>query len=1086
MNYLKQWHQGMAALLMVMLGLSNSTALASTSFPVKYSADSRYLTDQNGVPFPILGRTAWFITSVNQSDHRAFIDDTASRGYTAIEFHVLNHDPRGHNPPFSGNFDLPFQKRLDGNTWTGALTYGTITNEAPDFTTPNEAYWTLVDSLLTYCESKGILVFMFPAYVGYNGQEQGWMQEMVANGSTKMQTYGAWLATRYKNQKNLVWMMGGDMGTGSHPFNTAQTAAENGLLTGLKSVAGQQSIYFSAEWDSESIGTDQPTFGSAMTLNSVYSWTGDVNNHGRRAYAHTPVEPAFLLEEPYDQEGPAPDGNGYNPSSTQPVRRFQWWGVLSTIGGYISGNGYVWPFRTDNTTVDWRNHLDTQGSRDMARLNAFIKSIAWQSLVPSGLNGMKTLITAGGSTVSSADYVAAAAKKDGNLLVAYIPPAHSGSITVDMSAMSGSSRARWFDPTSAAYSNAGTNLVNTGTLSFTPPGLNSVGANDWVLVIDRGADTTKPALRVSSPTTASNLTNTTGTLNLAGTASDNVAVKDVAWSNDRGGQGVAAGTNSWSIQGIALAPGLNLITLTAQDVSGNTTQAVLNATYLVPPFFLEQPTSRFAATNDSVTFDTEVDGDEPFKFQWRKNGINITGATNKSLTLTNITTAASAAYTVRVSNLAGAITSSNAILKVFVPPKFTSQPANRSVTLSNRVVFGASASGTTPLLFQWWLGGEAVPGATNSSYAINQAQTNQAGLYSVTVSNYAGVRLSTNAQLTVNVPPSFQVQPRTQFVITGPTNLSFFAAATGTEPIRYQWRKNGGNITGATNPVYVLTNITSSSGGTFTVLIANVAGSKVSSNALLKVFTAPAFTSQPANRSVTEGGATTFSAGASGTTPLFYQWWLEGDSIPGATNSTYRIPVAQTNQSGSYSITVSNFAGARASSNAVLTVNVPPHLTVQPQSQTVVAGGVVAFNSAAYGTAPLKFQWRKNGGNITGATNSSLVIYNATNSNAGSYSVFVQNPFGSVTSTNAVLTVQPQTAARPVVPAMTEAPPTLSFAIEGEQLSLWWPASAVDFSLQSSTDLLHWQTLPTPDIVDGNCIAKDKFSGPARFYRLIK
>ena len=210
-----------------------------------------------------------------------------------------------------------------------------------------------------------------------------------------------------------------------------------------------------------------------MTLNGAYSWGGDVNNHGRRAYAHTPVEPAFLLEEPYDEEGP--DGNKVNPSATQPVRRFQWWGWLSTIGGYISGNGYVWPFHAPAwydlrsfRARDWHNHLDTQGSHDMARLNSFMGSITWYKLVPSDLNGMHTLITAGGSFESSSDYVAAAATFDGTLLVAYIPPAHRGAITVDMTAMGGPSRARWFDPTSAAYTEIGTGLPNTGTRAFTP------------------------------------------------------------------------------------------------------------------------------------------------------------------------------------------------------------------------------------------------------------------------------------------------------------------------------------------------------------------------------------------------------------------------------------------------------------------------------------------------------------------------------------------------------------------------------------------------------------------------------------------
>jgi Protein of unknown function (DUF4038)/Putative collagen-binding domain of a collagenase len=460
------------------------------AFPVQYSVDKRYLVDNNNTPFPIMGRTAWFITSVSVADYRVFLDDSAARGHNAIEFHVVNHDSAGNNPPFDGDGDAPFLKRLDRSAWNGSLAYSNINSEAPDFTTPNESYWSFVDGLLAYAEAKGILVFLFPAYVGAAGSDDGWMQEMVANGTAKMQSYGTWIATRYQNQKNLVWMMGGDMGTTPNTFNTEQTNVENALLTGLKRVPAQQSVFFSAEWNTESIGTDQTTFGAAMTLNSAYSWTGDVSNQGRRAYAHTPIEPSFLLEEPYDEEGP--DGNNYNPSATQPVRRFQWWGWLSTIGGYISGNGYVWPFRAPAwyrrlqfRARDWHDHLDTQGSRDMTRLNAFIGSIAWFKLVPSGLDGMRTLITAGGSSVGASDYVAAAATLDGTLLVAYIPPAHRGTITVDMAAMGGPSRARWFDPTSAAYFRIGARLPNTGTRVFTPPGNNSAGAGDWVLLIQR-------------------------------------------------------------------------------------------------------------------------------------------------------------------------------------------------------------------------------------------------------------------------------------------------------------------------------------------------------------------------------------------------------------------------------------------------------------------------------------------------------------------------------------------------------------------------------------------------------------------------
>ena len=158
--------------------------------------------------------------------------------------------------------------------------------------------------------------------------------------------------------------------------------------------------------------------------------------------------------------------------------------ALSTIGGTICGNGYVWPFN-DTGESSWRKHLDTQGSRDMARLNGFIGSIKWFNLVPSELDGMRKLITSGGSSVSSSNYVAAAATSDGSLLVAYVPPENSGTISVNMTAMSGPARARWFDPTSAASANIATGLTNTGTRVFTVPGTNSAGHRDWVLVLER-------------------------------------------------------------------------------------------------------------------------------------------------------------------------------------------------------------------------------------------------------------------------------------------------------------------------------------------------------------------------------------------------------------------------------------------------------------------------------------------------------------------------------------------------------------------------------------------------------------------------
>jgi hypothetical protein len=214
-----------------------------------------------------------------------------------------------------------------------------------------------------------------------------------------------------------------------------------------------------------------------MTLNGVYTW-GNVNvpHLGRLAYSHIPVLPAYLIEEPYDEEGP--DGNKFNPNAIQPVRRFQWWGWLTTTGGYIAGNGYIWPF----IDLWWEKHLDTPATIDMQMLNSFIRSIHWWELVPSGLSGMRTLITDGGSSDTSKDFVAAAATPDGTLLVAYVPPDHTGSITVDLTILKKQVRAYWYDPTNGkSIEIAGSPFAGNGPYQFTTSGRNSRGESDWVL-----------------------------------------------------------------------------------------------------------------------------------------------------------------------------------------------------------------------------------------------------------------------------------------------------------------------------------------------------------------------------------------------------------------------------------------------------------------------------------------------------------------------------------------------------------------------------------------------------------------------------
>jgi len=209
-------------------------------------------------------------------------------------------------------------------------------------------------------------------------------------------------------------------------------------------------------------------------------------------------------------------------------------------------------------------------------MNTFIKSINWFDLVPSGLAGMKNLITVGGGTVNQDDYVSAAATPSGNLLVAYISPAHSGSITVDMTAMFGSAEARWYNPTDASYTTiAGSPFANIGTRQFTPPGNNGTGYTDWVLILEANVvpDTTSPS--VPTNLSATGISSSGIALNWAA-STDNVAV--AGYKVFRGGLQIATTTQTnYTDNGLSVSTSYTY-TVSAFDASGNVSDQSTTAT----------------------------------------------------------------------------------------------------------------------------------------------------------------------------------------------------------------------------------------------------------------------------------------------------------------------------------------------------------------------------------------------------------------------------------------------------------------------------------------------------------------------------
>jgi Putative Ig domain/Abnormal spindle-like microcephaly-assoc'd, ASPM-SPD-2-Hydin/Immunoglobulin domain len=235
-------------------------------------------------------------------------------------------------------------------------------------------------------------------------------------------------------------------------------------------------------------------------------------------------------------------------------------------------------------------------------------------------------------------------------------------------------------------------------------------------------------------------------------------------------------------------------------------------------------------------------------------------------------------------------------------------------------------------------------------------------------------------------------------------------------------------FTGLPNGMYTI--VPNHSGFTFTpssqtttINGANVTGVNFTDTAAT---VAPTITTQPANQAVTTGQTATFTVVAAGAAPLGYQWQKNGVNVSGATTASYTTPATTTADNGrTFRVVVSNAAGTVTSAAATLTVTttvVAPSITVQPANQTVTAGQTATFSVAAAGTAPLTYQWKKNGTAIAGATSSSYITPATTSSDSGSsFVVAVSNSAASVTSNTAMLTV------RAAVPTVNFSPTSLTF-----------------------------------------------------------
>ncbi len=270
-------------------------------------------------------------------------------------------------------------------------------------------------------------------------------------------------------------------------------------------------------------------------------------------------------------------------------------------------------------------------------------------------------------------------------------------------------------------------LTGANVITMTARDATNKTSTDTLTVTMTGGTNQAPTVTVTSPTSGTAFTSTSSTVNLSGTATDDGTLSRVTWQNSLGGSGTASGTTAWSATGIALQPGANVLTLTAQDAAGLTSTDTLTITYSPATLQVTGLTSNKAAPQalgSTVTFTaTAVGGKAPYQFKWRiYNGASWSTASAWSATRTFAwtPTTAGSGYQVQVwarsaGNASDAADNAGAVAtRAFAISAAATGGALQLTTLTpdkaapqapaTTVTFTAIASGgRAPYQYKWWL-----------------------------------------------------------------------------------------------------------------------------------------------------------------------------------------------------------------------------------------------------------------------------------------------------------------------------------------------------------------------------------------------
>lgn len=406
-----------------------------------------------------------------------------------------------------------------------------------------------------------------------------------------------------------------------------------------------------------------------------------------------------------------------------------------------------------------------------------------------------------------------------------------------------------------------------------------------------------------------------------------------------------------------------------------------------PPQITQHPEDTSVEVGRSAAFTATVNSTLDVSRQWTRNGVAISTATAAAYTLKAATLIDDGAvFRLIVSNELGSVVSDPAVLHVrLAPPLITVHPRSVEVHgLGEEAVFTVAATSPLPLTYTWYRNGLAVPGATTDRLSFSVTDTDVGAVFMVRVSNEIGGIDSLNATISRTAPPRIVQQPVDREVGNG-GEADFSVTAESFDPQRtllYQWQRNDIDIPGATTRTFQVSAVSAADHESrFAVRVSDGAHVVFSRQAILRVRMNPVIiTTQPSDVTGDLGVPVTFSVGVTGDSPRTYQWFRDGQAIPGAVEQSYvTTPVLAGDFGAAFSVHVSNPFGEAVSEMA--RIRAEPEITLvtsDPQrihEVTVMPlGDPITFRVQARGERPFIYRWYRDAVLIPNADSETLVL----------------------------------------------------------------------------------------------------------------